>query len=328
VGVFRFKDSLANIFEGWGIIGTILLAIMAATIPYGLCRGFGVGAGRSFYLTYMLIYILSWVKFPDVYHALADHNLGLVNLGLLILFFIAIFKVVRFSKLPSFAATAPNGGSSEPVRSEIGREIGLEDNEQRAVKRQAEKMTRLEIHAVEDIAEQLAEVQHIIETHRNNLPREEREKIAHILREISKEEELFTRNVTKLRKLFEGMDTVDLKHLQELKERMSKVEDKEREMVKAEFREEGEKLKIEKAIFDLEKKLGQYLTSFNQYLESAVDNMRGSPYPYDAKLYLEKARGVVKHIMELLKETKSLEERLVGLTKLEKRTLKKERKTA
>jgi len=77
----------------------------AATIPYGLCRGFGVGASRSFFLTYILIYILSWVKFPDLYHALSDHNLGLVNLRLLILFFIAIFKVVRFSNLPSFSPT-------------------------------------------------------------------------------------------------------------------------------------------------------------------------------------------------------------------------------
>jgi hypothetical protein len=326
VGVFRFKDSLANIFEGWGIIGTILLAIMAATIPYGLCRGFGVGASRSFFLTYILIYILSWVKFPDLYHALADHNLGMVNLGLLIVFFIAIFKVVRFSKLPSFTST--NVGGSEPIRSEIGREIGLEDNEQRAVKRQAEKMTKFEIHSVEDIAEQLAEIQSIIKTHRNNLPREERERIAHILREISKEEQVFTRNIAKLKKLFEGIDTVDLKHLQELKERMAQVQGKEREMVKAEFREEGEKLKLEKAIFDLEKKLGQYLASFNQYLVSAVDHIRSSPYPYDAKPYLEKASVVVKDIIELLKETKALEEKLVRLTKLEKRTLKKEREAA
>jgi hypothetical protein len=299
---------------------------MAATIPYGLCRGFGIAAGRSFFLTYILIYILSWVKFPDIYHALSEHNLGMVNLGLLILFFIAIFKVVRFSKLPSFTST--NVGGNEPVRSEIGREIGLEDNEQRAVKRQAEKMTKLEINSVEDIAEQLAEIQHIIETHRNTLPRDERERIAHILREISKEGQLFTSYVAKLKKLFEGIDTVDLKHLQELKERMAQVQGKERVMVRAEFREEGEKLKVEKAIFDFEKKLGQYLALFNQYLTSAVDHIRGSPYPYDAKPYLEKARVILKDIMEMLKETKTLEEKLVRLTKLEKRTLKKERKTA
>jgi len=326
VGVFRFKDSLAAIFEGWGIIGTILLVIMAATIPYGLCRGFGVAAGKSFYLTYILMYIISWVKFPEVYHALADHNLGIVNLGLLTLFFVAIFKVVKFSKLPSFAST--NVGDRGPIKSEIGREIGLEDNERKAVKRQAEKMTKVEIRSVEDIAEQLAEIQQIIETHKNNLPREERERISSILGKISKEENVFTRSVAKLKRLFQRIDKVDIEHLQELKERLARVDGKEREVVRSELAGEEEKIRMEKAIFDFEKKLAQYLTSFNQCLTSAVDHLRSSPYPYDAKPYLEKARVALKDIMEMLKETKSLEEKLIRLTKVEKKFLKKERKTA
>ncbi len=42
VGVFRFKEHVGRVFDGWGILGTILLVAMAATIPYGLCRGFGL----------------------------------------------------------------------------------------------------------------------------------------------------------------------------------------------------------------------------------------------------------------------------------------------
>ena len=326
VGVFMFRDSLTAIFEGWGTLGTILLVIMAATIPYGLCRGFGIAAGKSFYLTYILMYIISWMKFPDLYHALAEHNLGLVNLGLLILFFVAIFKVVKFSKLPSLTSTSL--GDSGPINSEIGREIGLENNERKAVKRQAEKMTKVEIRSVQDIAEQLAEIQQIIETHKNNLPREERERISSILGKISKEESVFNRSVAKLKKLFQRIDKVDIGHLQELKERLAKVDGKEREIVRAELAGEEEKIKIEKAIFDFEKNLAQYLTSFNQYLTSAVDHLKNSPYPYDAKPYLEKARVVLKDIMEMLKETKSLEEKLIRLTKVEKKFLKKERETA
>jgi len=326
VGVFRFKDSLAAIFEGWGIIGTILLVIMAATIPYGLCRGFGVAAGKSFYLTYILMYIISWVKFSEVYHALADHNLGLVNLGLLILFFVAIFKVVKFSKLPSFTST--NVGDRGPINSEIVREIGLEKNERRAVKRQAEKMTKLEIRSVQDIAEQLADIQQIIETHKNNLPREERERISSILGKISKEENVFNTSVAKLKKLFQRIDKVDIEHLQELKERLARVDGKEREVVRAELAGEQEKIKMEKDIFNFEKNLGRDLTSFNQCLTSAVDHLRSSPYPYDAKPYLEKARGVLKDIMEMLEKTKALEEKLIRLTKVEKNFLKKERETA
>ena len=45
-------------------------------------------------------------------------------------------------------------------------------------------------------------------------------------------------------------------------------------------------------------------------------------------LYLAKARVVLKEIPEMLKETKSLEEKLIKLTKMKKKLLKKEKETA
>ena len=92
IGIFKFKISLVSIFEGWGILGTVLLGIVASTIPYSLSRGFGLSKSKAFYLTYILFYILSWLQYPDIYYFFGDNNLGLVNLGLLILFIVAIFK--------------------------------------------------------------------------------------------------------------------------------------------------------------------------------------------------------------------------------------------
>ena len=325
-GVFKYKEGLSTIFEGWGILGTILLVIIAATIPYGLCRGFGMPGGKAFYLTYILFYILSWVKFPEIYHVLADNNLGLVNLGLLIVFFVAIFKVVKLGKFPSLGSS--NLAGRNPLRPEISREIEIEGDESRLVKKQAGKMTKIEIRSIEDMGEALAEIQQIIETHKNNLPKEERERIAHILKDISKKEELFNKSVQNLRKLFQRIDIIDLKELQELKERLSKVDDKEKQIVKAEIREEEEKIRIEKSILEYETRLGQYLKPFNGFLMQAVDHIRGSPYPYDANAPLVRARVVLKDILEMAKETKALEEKLIRLTKSEKKLLKKERKTA
>jgi len=54
IGVFYFKDSLTSIFTGWGIICTIFLVIVGATIPYGLSRGFGLSRTKSFCLTSFL----------------------------------------------------------------------------------------------------------------------------------------------------------------------------------------------------------------------------------------------------------------------------------
>ena len=104
VGIFRFKKTLAVVFEGWGIVGTILLILVVATIPYGLTRAFGLSYKKAFYLTYILFYILSWMQFPEIYFYLGERNLGLINLALLILFIIAIVKIVFSGKSSSIPA--------------------------------------------------------------------------------------------------------------------------------------------------------------------------------------------------------------------------------
>jgi tRNA(Ile)-lysidine synthase TilS/MesJ len=123
------------------------------------------------------------------------------------------------------------------------------------------------------------------------------------------------------------MDRADINHIKELKERLSQAEGKERDVLRAELAEEEEKIRMEQAIFDFEKALEQDLSSFNRYLAGAVDHLRRSPYPYDAKPYLEKARGLIKDMMHMLKEMKSLEDTLIRLTRVEKEFLKKEQKT-
>ena len=97
VGVFMAKRQLAMIFEGWGTLGLLILVFVVATIPYGLCRGFGMPGIKAFYMTYVLFYILAWFKFPAFFFSLSEHNLGLVNLGLLIVFLVSIFKMIPSS---------------------------------------------------------------------------------------------------------------------------------------------------------------------------------------------------------------------------------------
>jgi hypothetical protein len=326
VGVFKFRDSVTSIFEGWGIIGTVLLDIMAATIPYGLCRGFGLPGGKAFLLTYILLYILSWLQFPEIFYLFSDKNLGVINLGLLILFFVAIFKVVKFSKLP------PKMGADLPGRSvlrpEIDREIETQGDEQRLIKRQAVKMTKIEIHTIDDMAESLAEIHPIIQTHRNNLPRNDRERIAEILKEILRKETIFTKSLQKLRKIFQRIGVADVDQLREQKGRMAKAEEKEKDILKKEIVDEGEKVKLEKSILEFEERLNQYMNSFNEFIQQSLERLKTSPYPFDAEPSIAKARFVLKEMAEMLKETKILEEKLVRLTKAEKNLLRKEKEIA
>jgi hypothetical protein len=326
IGVFRFKDSLTSIFEGWGVLGTVLLVIMGATIPYGLSRGFGLSGGKAFCLTYILFYILSWIQFPQFYHILAENNLGLVNLGLLILFIVSIFKLVKFSKWsPKLGTTAKQ---QNPHSSEIDDEIGTQGIENGLVRKQAGKITKIEIRTIDDIAELLAKIQQIIETHRNNLPTSERDKISQILKEIMKKEEIFKKALHNLHKLFKRIRLVDVNEIEEQKKRMEKVDEKEKQILKAELVDEEEKLKIEKAIFAFEQNLNQNIDSFNKHLGMATEQLRTTPYPYDAMPSLSNSQLVLKQISDILKKIKALEERLIGLIKTQERLLKREKQIA
>ncbi len=70
------------------------------------------------------------------------------------------------------------------------------------------------------------------------------------------------------------------------------------------------------------------MSSFNKYANQAVEQIRGSIYPYDAKPYLEKARAIIKEISEMIKDIIVLENKLIELIKAEKGLLKKEKRVA
>jgi hypothetical protein len=121
---------------------------------------------------------------------------------------------------------------------------------------------------------------------------------------------------------------VDAQQYQELKERLAKATGKEKKLLAAEFQKEEEKLRLEKSIFEMEGRLGQGLNSLHQLLSAAVDRLKRSAYPYDAKGPLPQARVVLTEILALIKEAKAFEDKLVGLVKAERKLLKKEREVA
>ena len=325
-GVFRYKSHLTNVFEGWGTLGVILLGIVAVVIPYGLCRGLGFSGAKAFYVTFILFYILAWVRFPGLFHALAEHNLGLINLILLILFVVSVIGLVKLGKL-SFPALGDAAGRN-PRRREIDNEIRLENQERGLMKTEARKMAKLEIRSVEDIGNALDEIRGTVETHRNSLPGEERDRITRILDRIAKDETIFKKNVTNTRNLVQRLSNVDAEHFRKLKERLEKTTGKEKRLVKAEIADIEEKLAMEQAVFEIERKLLQALSSFNKCLRLAMDRLANSLYPYDAATPLSQAREALNGIMHLIREAKTLEERVLALIKAEKGLLKKERDTA
>jgi len=326
VGIFKFKNSLVQIFEGWGILGIILLCIIAATIPYGLSRGFGVSASKSFFLTYILFYVLSWLQFPQLYKILEVNGLGIINFGLLILFFYAIFKFVKFRASPSISGSTSIGANT--LEPEIRHEIDQEEDEKRMIRKNALKLTKIEMRTIDDIAKAISEIHRIIQTHQNNLPDDERQRISKLLKEIFKREHIFTKSLLNLKKIIKRMGTVDVNQLSEKKDRYSKANGQAKETLKKEIAEDEEKIKIEKAVMEIEDRFLEKVKSFNNAVGSCVEILRSSHYPLDAEPHISKAGDVLKQIFEMLGKAKKLEQKLLELTKSEKKLLKKEKKAS
>lgn len=325
VGVFMMRNRIVSIFEGWGMLGTFLLLVMAATVPYGLCRGFGLPAKKAFYLTYILFYILSWVKFPEIYYGLAERNLGLVNLGLLILCIFSAYKMIKFGKSPQ--SMANDLTHANPFKPDIERELDVQNQEKKMIKRQAGKITAVELHTLEDIASELAKIQRILETDKNSLSGDEKETISQILKKILKKETLFKRATLELAKTFERIQLVDSNELHKLKQRLERVSGKEKNILQKEIDREKEKIRIEKAVSGFQSRADHYLYSLNASLDSASVKM-GTGYPYDAHAHIVRARIVVKDLMEMIKEVKAVENKLLHLIDIERSLMKKERKAS
>ena len=131
-----------------------------------------------------------------------------------------------------------------------------------------------------------------------------------------------------LRRLFQRIIVIDAKQFREQKGRKENADAEEKQILKTEIADEAEKLNIENAILEFERRLDQYLASFNNNLRLTVDLIRGSSYPYDAKPSLSNAQLVLKQILDILNAIKALEERLIGLIKKQEGLLKREKQIA
>ena len=325
-GVFMIKDRIAIIFESWGTLGTVLLVLIAAIVPYGLCTGFGMKAGKAFHVTYILFYVLSWIKFPQLYHALADRNLGLINLALLIFFAFSVFKLFSFRR--SAGAIEHDLVNRSPYRHQIEDEIGSEDKEERLVKKQGRKRTTIETDSMEDIASELAGIQRIVDKSSNNLSLEDRRKMTRLLEQMKAKEDIFRNQTNTLQRLFQKMKVMDVKQLQELKQRIVNASGKEKHILKSELEREDEKIRIEETGRTIQSRLDQYLSSFNQHIGSAIKKINENSPPSAAKPHLYNARIILNDMFRMLKDMKFMESKLIDLIKTEKHLLKKERNIA
>ena len=330
LAVFRQRQVLALIFEGWGTLGTILLVLLVAVIPFGLARGFGLSTSRAFWLTYALFYILAWMHFPVLFDSLADQNLGMINIILLILFIISLWQVLRF-KLESgkLGGQKPNSWASENrFKSEFKEEDQVENAEIRALEKEAIPVTIKELRSIKDIEERLLHCQELVQRRHQSLDRGDREKLASLVQSIIGHESVLKRGTERLHKNFQRLAAVDLNQLKKKKNRLKQVEGREKDILKAEVKREEERAKIDVAINEYNSRLNRIIGEFDRQLSIAIKMLQNSRYPGDALPFIASARQVLRDIHMVTASMKNLEKRADAIIREEKELLAKERKAA
>lgn len=252
--------------------------------------------------------------------------MGLVNLGLLILFFIAIYKILTMRKSVTDLVGSLNLES--PFRKEISREMNLQDQESRSIEREEKRGTKLEIRTLKDIDESLMEIVRSLQANSANLTTQDRVRIADKLKKISGKEDVFLKTLQNLKHLLQSLRIMDGKQIQEMKNRLARTKGNEKQTLEKEIFIEEEKTKVEQDVLFLEQRLEKELGSFNSLLHQAVQVLNGSAYPADAISYLSQARTILKDIMSTIEKMRTFEDRLLQLTKSENNLLRTEAKKA
>ena len=128
-----------------------------------------------------------------------------------------------------------------------------------------------------------------------------------------------------LKQISERVESFDLKAFKDLKTRWDKVSDKEKSIVKEEILIEKGKILSEEKLREMESEVMRFDKDFRYSLNMAVTSLR-SNQPAQARDWVLKAIRAEEEAVNILKEMKGLEDRLLKLTKMEFRTLKKEAK--
>ena len=323
--VFKNRRVLTMIFEGWQTLGSILLVCLTAAIPFSLARGFGMGKARATWLTYALLYLISWAHMPGFHQGLNERGLGLLSLVMFILFLYALYRVVRGSgsRIPTFPAR--KGVSEIP---EIKREADIEKVEARELKKEAAPLTVKEIRSIEEIEKALVDLHDRLFSGEAGQSPQYRESLARQIEAVMGKGHLFKVNLLRLDKIFKRIGVLDEGQLREKKVRLKNVSDKERKILKVELQRQEEIVLIERTVRELERRLGLNLESFEKALAGALSFVRRASNVHEAGALLLEARRTLKAMRSIVLSLKDLENRMIHIIKFERSLLGKERKAA
>jgi len=203
--------------------------------------------------------------------------------------------------------------------------IVSEKQEGKLIKRRLEKFTKKGRKESKEIIEDLEEMMRIIDEYGDT--DRGRHLIAEKINHIAPKENSILKRIDYLVRLARSIEEADLRSFEGLKSRLSRLPEKEQELVKEEIRQEKRKIVSEERLRQLQSELSKYDQDFRYCIRMAAGTLSAGQ-PVQARDWIQRAIGFEQHAADLFAEMKDVEDKLLNLTKKEYKAFKKEKEFA
>lgn len=306
-----------------GPIAAGILIFLVGIIIFYLVKSVGAGSTSSGSIAFVFTYFFVRAAVPELF-LWAENNplFALLHIAFVAALIISIWKIIGSLSsgrdIKTLARTLENASTPNPGPR---RNTEGEKQEIHLIKRDLRHITKKGVKEGSNIIEQLEEIKTIIEKYGST----DRAKhlIAEKINAIASNENLILKQLAYLKDLSQRIEDFDFRSFKELRAKWDEVPEKEREILKEEILLGKNKIVSEEGLRQLESVLFKNDNNFRLCLSNAVQCLR-SNQPVQAEDWLLKAINCEKGAMNIFKEMKDIEDKLLKLTKREFKTFKKE----
>jgi hypothetical protein len=310
--------------KSFGPFAAGILILLVGMVIFYLIKAIGAGNTGAGSFAFAISYFLIRATLPDLILTLEGNSwFAWLDFGLMVAVLISIWKIIGSlwsdQDMRSFGRVLER--SRGPENKNLRRNINDEKQEMSLIKRDIKGIIKEGMKEGGSIIDRLREMVKIIEEYGST--DKARHLIAKKLNQIAAKENLVLKQVARLRDLSQKLGEFDLTYFKELRARWDKVPDRGKDIVREEILLEKNKIITEKQLKEMEASLIRNDNDFRFSVSAGVECLR-SNQPAQARDWLLKGIKCEEGALTMMKEMKEIENRLLKLTKMEFKTLKKE----
>jgi len=341
-----------SIHQGTIKINTVGIAIYAMLLIFFICffiffaivraltkKGEETKDSFSFMIAYLVTYIVAWGIAPDFFKQLADISPsanGFLALIALLSFLVLLIMMFGFfhgnmPTLPGSLRKAAHGLTKKLTTAdtvEIDKEIKEDKKEIKLIKHKTFRLTKREIHTVDDIEDEVDHMRRALKHHKGNLTDEDKKEITTSIQKIRQYEQVLWRFHDLIEKHETAYHGKHKKDIWKLNQRLEETQDpKQQQILKEELTYQKRMIQALEYFNKYRSPIVKLVRSFNRFLATAIERLKTN-YVDDAIRNLEQAHKNLYDLKHMYAQQKGLEKYLMKMDHKMIKDLKIEKKAA